>query len=204
MSISKFLGPIMDELAIERTEVLPGENFPTHFEAGMQEYLPLFFHFLTAQAIFLRFSDMQFNARLDAEVSSYFKGENVPPNLDASLNYGIAFSAFQTISVFYALTYVLIEGYKIKKFSDTEIDSLLENEACVEKLRRFRNSIFHYQEKTFAPKKTDYLDMDHDGSWIRQLWKAFDKFFEVHLRLDELRNGQWMEKLASQLRENEE
>ncbi|MEE9287903.1 MAG: hypothetical protein V3W33_07490 [Gammaproteobacteria bacterium] len=57
------------------------------------------------------------------------------------------------MSVFYALEYVVIEGYKELGDAFEPIDTLLDDADSVDKLRLFRNAIFHYEEEPLRKKR---------------------------------------------------
>ena len=89
-------------------------------------------------------------------------------------------SLFSVQKVYYALLYVVIEGYTELKLSDKRIDELIADEAKVSLLRRFRNAVFHYQKEPLPEKELDFLNGDYDGAWIREVNKAFNGFFEAY------------------------
>jgi hypothetical protein len=80
------------------------------------------------------------------------------------------------LNVFYALLYVLVEGWQSLKLTDDNIDMLLQS-PNVSLLRDFRNGIFHYQHKLYPEKIVDFLDKAKTENWTQELWKAFDRYF---------------------------
>ncbi len=74
--------------------------------------------------------------------------------------------------------------------NDIEIDRLLSQADHVERLRRFRNAIFHYQEDPISEKLMAFLLADNSENWIHELNRAFKKFFERELPLAE-----WLDKV---------
>lgn len=96
------------------------------------------------------------------------------------------FSAMLRLQVFYALIYVVVDGYKELGCEDIEVDRLLQNQAFVASMRRFRNANFHFQEDPFSPKLVDFLHAEGSEDWVRALYLALDAFFTEHLQLKEV------------------
>ena len=46
-----YLGPIKELFGL-KGDLIIGENFPRLYEKGMEQYLPLWFHYLTAQSLY--------------------------------------------------------------------------------------------------------------------------------------------------------
>ena len=90
-------------------------------------------------------------------------------------------SSFMRLSVWYALLYVVIEGYREVGKKDDAIDKLLFDEPLVDMLRRFRNAMFHYQADPFSEKLLDFLQAEKSTEWSRQVNAAFKAFFEREL-----------------------
>ena len=90
------------------------------------------------------------------------------------------------LQVFYALIYVVVEGYKELECKDEGVDRLLESTEFVESLRRFRNANFHFQEAPFSPKLVTFLHAEGSEDWVRALYFALDKFFTEKLKLSEV------------------
>lgn len=88
------------------------------------------------------------------------------------------FSRFMVLRVWYALLYVVVEGYRDLRLSNSDVDALLAQEDMVDALRLFRNSTFHAQENPLTKKHTTFLYAEGSEIWIGQLNRAFEKFFE--------------------------
>ncbi|MER0216016.1 MAG: hypothetical protein DU481_07445 [Nitrosomonas sp.] len=84
------------------------------------------------------------------------------------------------LSHWYAALYVVIEGWKETKLTDTIIDSLLSSEN-VELLKRFRNGIYHYQQHYYDPRFLNLLEAEDIVPWVRQLNQEFGRYFLTHL-----------------------
>ena len=94
-------------------------------------------------------------------------------------------SQFLALQISYALLYVVIEGYRELKLTDARIDAALAKEDYVDYLRRFRNSVFHYQAEPLNDKLLGFLARKDSEVWIRELNKAFDEFFCAYPPLDQ-------------------
>lgn len=90
-------------------------------------------------------------------------------------------SSFMRLSVWYALLYVVIEGYREIGKKDDAIDKLLSDEPLVDMLRRFRNAMFHYQADPFSQKLLDFLQAEKSTEWPRHINAEFKAFFEREL-----------------------
>ena len=87
-------------------------------------------------------------------------------------------SLFPVLKVFYALTYVVIEGYEVEKLSDKTIDALLKDADKLQMLRKFRNGTFHYQKDPLTIKVWAFLLEDDTEKWLKEIHFAFKAFFE--------------------------
>ena len=122
-------------------------------------------------------------ARIRAGVLSSKEKEkikNLPQELQNLLAFGKTHSLFLAISVWYALLYVVIEGYRELNLSNKEVDELLAQEEYVDLLRQFRNAIFHYQKNPISEKLLGFLTMKESEIWIRKLNSAFAAFFTAY------------------------
>mgnify|MGYP001603328725 FL=1 len=111
--------------------------------------------------------------------------DTLPPDMLAPAQ---VFSTFARLSVWYALLYVVVEGYRELKLQDPEVDALLEREECVDTLRRFRNAVFHYQDDPLTEKLLGFLETPESEVWVQQVNRAFERFFRAHLPIDEYLN----------------
>ena len=62
----------------------------------------------------------------------------------------------------------------------------------VDRLRRFRNSILHYQEDPLSEKHVAFLVAKGSERWIRDLNRAFKAYFERELPIEE-----WLNKVST-------
>ena len=88
-------------------------------------------------------------------------------------------SVFLAMQAWYALLYVVIEGYQELDSEDARIDVLLANEDYVDALRRFRNSVFHFQKEPLNEKLLGFISVPESENWIRDLNTAFQEYFEA-------------------------
>ena len=82
------------------------------------------------------------------------------------------------MSLWYASLYVVIEAWKSAGLSDPVIDQLLnDNESIVSTLRRFRNSVYHYQDSIFEPKYLEFLKLGPESVyWTAALHDEFKSY----------------------------
>jgi hypothetical protein len=151
---------------------------PTDMMANARSYRPelgsLFLHLVAAEAV-------EFHLRRSIESAG---GPRKNPSTVAEI--GEELSAFRVISVYYAMIFVVLEGYLELKLSDTRVDSLIKDTAKVDTLRRFRNATFHYQSNPLSPKLMDHLDQDRQGEWTRALAKALTSYLVSELGIEKL------------------
>lgn len=97
-----------------------------------------------------------------------------------------AHSSFMRLSVWYALLYVVMEGYRELKHDDHDVNVFLEREDYVDALRRFRNATFHYQTDPLSDKLMTFLLLEDATVWARGLSSAFDRFFQRELHIEDV------------------
>jgi hypothetical protein len=91
------------------------------------------------------------------------------------------FSMFTRLQVWYALLYVVVEGYKELQDQDAGVDELLADKEMVESMRRFRNALFHPQEDPLSEKLLGFLVRPDSEIWPRKLNAAFKRYFEKRI-----------------------
>ncbi|WP_127483221.1 hypothetical protein [Microbacterium oxydans] len=90
------------------------------------------------------------------------------------------------LSQWYASIYVVIEGWRECRLNDDRLDMLLEGDR-VDRLRIFRNQVFHFQRAYDNPKLLAFLGSD-DGdaeaatAWIRDTHVALATAIEAALQ----------------------
>lgn len=101
-----------------------------------------------------------------------FEGDPAEPTLP---------SAFTRMTVWLALLYVVVEGYKEIGRHDYRVDHFLSFGDRVDELRRFRNCIFHYQMDGDDPRLGQFLDREACLGWAHELSRALDEFLNREL-----------------------
>lgn len=104
---------------------------------------------------------------------------------DDILGVAQVWSSMLRLQVFYALMYVVIEGYQELGCRDSGVDPLLAQTHFVEGFRRFRNANFHFQGDPFSPKLLEFLDAKGSEKWSQALYAALKAFFEKQLPIKE-------------------
>jgi hypothetical protein len=93
---------------------------------------------------------------------------------------GMGFEEFMYMSLWYALLYVVIEGWKRLGLVDTEIDRLLHS-LNVNLLKRYRNGVFHYQKGYIDERFIGFIrDGKNCVSWVRELNTQLGRFFLMY------------------------
>lgn len=87
------------------------------------------------------------------------------------------------VSQWYASLWVVIEGWQKAAFDDAAIDRLLNGSGrFCERLRRYRNGIYHYQPRLLEPRLLNFLaEADETVPWVDTLHDEFLRFFEEML-----------------------
>lgn len=81
------------------------------------------------------------------------------------------------MSFWYGELYVVAEGWKELKLSDSKIDELLKNQENLNYLRRYRNGVFHFQKEYFDARFMDLISEKSSPKWIRELQTEFSRYF---------------------------
>lgn len=76
----------------------------------------------------------------------------------------------------FATLYVVVEGFGELKLADSEVERLLSSTTNVDRLRRFRNGVYHFQPDYFDARLTDFLKAEY-MEWAIQLHNALSQFF---------------------------
>jgi hypothetical protein len=112
------------------------------------------------------------------------------PTRDQDVLDAEAISTLLRLEVFYALTFVVVEGYRELELQDPAIDQLLAVPVFVDQLRRFRNGVFHYQADPLSSKLMDLITAKQSQEWMQDLHRAFQRFFleilPIKTKLDEM------------------
>lgn len=85
------------------------------------------------------------------------------------------------MSLWYALLYVVVEGWKQLELADAQIDQLLES-PNVELLRRYRNGVFHFQPEYLGPRLVGFVAEPGTPAWVRELNLQFGRYFLAWFR----------------------
>jgi hypothetical protein len=78
----------------------------------------------------------------------------------------------------YSGIYLVIEGWKDLKLSDSKIDALLDS-PFVDRLRLFRNATFHYQKDPISWKHLQFFGTEEEQTekWLNNLYSELERFF---------------------------
>lgn len=90
-------------------------------------------------------------------------------------------STFIRLQIWYALLYVVVEGYQELGGGDEQLDKLLSDNDMVDAMRRFRNAVFHPQEDPLSEKLTGFLTKQGSEDWPHAVNRAFQQYFDAKL-----------------------
>lgn len=93
-------------------------------------------------------------------------------------------SSIWRLSVLYGLEFVVVEGYRELGDKSERVEALLDPER-IDKLRLFRNGVFHYQKEPLGPKLLGFLEQPDSETWIKELHAAFEEFFRTRLPVED-------------------
>jgi hypothetical protein len=87
------------------------------------------------------------------------------------------------MSLWYATVYVVIEGWLQANLANAEVDVLLAD-GHVDRLRRFRNQMFHYQREYDNPRLLEFLGEDDADAhaateWIKRTHTALGRAIQA-------------------------
>jgi hypothetical protein len=130
---------------------------------------------------------------LAAQVVREFILSDLPVRGETATKLGLALtevvqveSKHLRLQIYFALMYVVVEGYQELGYEDPDVDRLLGQAQYIEPFRRFRNGIFHYQEQITSPKVQEFFDLPGSEDWTYDLWRALHSFFRKRLRIKEI------------------
>jgi hypothetical protein len=88
------------------------------------------------------------------------------------------YEAGQLQNIWYSLLYVVIEGYSIElNLSDPAINFVLKNKKeLIEKMKKFRNTIFHVQKSYNDPREIDFYKLDTTKETVEGIREIHDIF----------------------------
>jgi hypothetical protein len=84
-------------------------------------------------------------------------------------------NSMHLLFTFYALLFVVAEGYLELGETDLKIDELLGN-PNYDLLKRFRNGVFHFQKDFESDKILNFLEAQETEIWTQSLFKELGRF----------------------------
>lgn len=90
------------------------------------------------------------------------------------------FSSMIRMKIWYALVYVVIEGFIELRLTDATVERLLADTTKVDLLRRFRNAIFHFQPSPWDQRLQGFLEEPGSARWVHDVHAAFKSYFEAN------------------------
>lgn len=82
------------------------------------------------------------------------------------------------MSLWYASLYVVVEAWALADLNDPVINKMInDNKSTTNTLRRFRNSVYHYQDSIFESKYLEFLQLGTKSIyWIEALHEEFKSY----------------------------
>lgn len=85
---------------------------------------------------------------------------------------------FSLMSVWYGTLYVVVEGWRRLRLSNTDVDRYLADHDLVRSLESARNGAFHFKPKYWDESHRDFIVRgESSAQWARGLHHAFSQFF---------------------------
>jgi hypothetical protein len=113
--------------------------------------------------------------------ASYMRGEFdrvLPKFTEETLwNDPVSVDMFMFMSLWYAMLYVVIEGWRELQLQDAVIDDLLKS-PNVDFLRLYRNGVAHFQREYFDQRYQHLMGKPDSAVWVRSLHDAFFKYLD--------------------------
>lgn len=87
------------------------------------------------------------------------------------------------MSLWYALLYVVVEGWRRLRLSDPAIDALLGNAEHVHVLKRYRHGVAHFQPNYVDSRFVEIMkESETTVPWVRDLNRELGRWFLSYLR----------------------
>ncbi|MBI5862926.1 MAG: hypothetical protein HZB38_00150 [Planctomycetes bacterium] len=94
------------------------------------------------------------------------------------------FDQYQYMAHWYAGMYCVIEGWRVLKLSDPTVTALLRQKGMVDRLRKCRNAIYHFQGNVIDDRITKFISYSGSAPWIHKLTKAVGDWFLERFKVD--------------------
>ncbi len=84
------------------------------------------------------------------------------------------------MNLWYGALYAVAEAWRDLKLSDPKVDPLIADPR-MDKLKRYRNAVFHYQREYFSPKMMEALQYPDFAPWVQVLHDALGRYLLEYL-----------------------
>lgn len=95
-------------------------------------------------------------------------------------------AALARLQLWYALLYVVVEGYQELEERDEAVDALLANRAMVTAMKGFHHASFQAQEVPFSGQMLRFIAHPDSDQWPGKLHAALRQYFETRTDAREL------------------
>jgi hypothetical protein len=80
------------------------------------------------------------------------------------------------MSYWYGSLYVVIEGWRQLRLTDSKIDPLISS-PNVGLLKKYRDGVFHFQRNYFDDRFTGFVSYQDSVTWVRAIHSEFGRYF---------------------------
>lgn len=91
--------------------------------------------------------------------------------------HGMSPESWMYLSLWFALLYVTVEGWKALLLQDDSVSALLAESGYVRMLRRYRNGVAHFQRTYWDIRFDEMISTPETAPWAENLTQAFGAYF---------------------------
>jgi hypothetical protein len=138
-----------------------------------EELVPILFRYFMAASLM----SQEFEGHLKHDPNNSGLNEEDPMGIFLASKAGLK------MTLWYATLYVVIEGWKAAKLTDSEVDRLLAS-PNTKLLKRLRDGVFHVQQDGWLPTKISdfFAPRNNTVEWARALTAELSRFLLVEMR----------------------
>jgi hypothetical protein len=108
--------------------------------------------------------------------------ETIPAGLTLAVE---QLSVITRLQIWYALLYVVVEGYRELEEKDEAVDELLANEEMVAAMKGFQTALFHPQEAPLSDQLLRFMARPGSEHWPHTLNAALKRYLESRINVQE-------------------
>jgi hypothetical protein len=139
---------------------------------GFKSVTSLYVHWGTAEAV------KQFIGLPPAAPANGGLAEPIPAGLTLAV---AQLSVITRLQIWYALLYVVVEGYLQLEEKDATVDALLANDEMVAAMKGFQTALFHPQEAALSDPLLRFVARPGSEHWPHALNAALQRYLESRI-----------------------